>query len=162
LKHQAQPIVIDQNHYHSISTVARLREIALTYLEHFATRLNSRNQVFQDDRYLVVAFDQERGHVDLRYAGVNIRFLLVVGLSHSAPVAKVQCLYRFDANDELHTALLGEFVLQEGGRTNLIDHAGQPYFTHNGADLIAAFYLSKAFEKSLIMNVATQPSVEQQ
>jgi len=152
---QNQPIVVDQNHYHSIAKVARLRTLALVYLEHFSTYQNQRARVFEGDPLLTTAFDKDRGYADLTYAGTRIRFALIVGLSNSEPIAKVRCLHRFEVNGESKESSLGEFLLLEGGRTNLIERNGKPHYTEGSADLIAAYYFAKAFEKNLEGGMAT-------
>lgn len=153
---QIRPIVVDDNYYYAINQAARYREIALEHLESFSTKLNAQGRSFEGDKYLTVMFDRENGYVDLAYAGIRLRFLLVVGMADHEVVIKVKCLQKQQIDDEVRLSPLGEFIVGEGGRTNMIERGGRPFFMNQQPDIISSYYLSIALGRALNAEVLSE------
>jgi len=141
--------VLDENCDRRLNLLVNVRSQLLPMLAHFANCKQIAKSVFHQDDQLSVVESDRSDRVELLYAGTRIRFSLVVGLRGEDVVSKIVCTHVVDTFGKEQSFALGEFSVDDRGRTNYGESSGRPHYTKESADLIVAFYLSKAFENNL-------------
>jgi len=144
---QPQPI---QDHAHSrIKDAARLRADIARHMQPFWSPHAINENVFSGDSNVAFCPIEDGDYFQLKYAGLTIRMVIVVGLDDVQAVAKVQCFHMYNRTGEPKSTLLGEFTINAQGLTNLTQLGGRMLYTQTSADLIAAHFFAKAFENNV-------------
>lgn len=141
--------VLDESARYSLNSVAQLYRQLLPKMTYFAECTKIRESVFVDDDQFKVIPSDRPDHVELSYIGTRIRLTLIVGLQGKDAAGKIICTHVFDGFGKDQYLQLGEFSVDERGRTNFGERSGKPFYVHEAADLIIASYFKEALESNL-------------
>lgn len=145
---QTPPILLDGTATSQLQRVSELHNALKTKMSAFVLCKEIKNSVFEGDEQLVIEPIDGNGMVKLSYAGETIRLTPKVVFRDGDAHGKIVCTHEIATSVERQNIVVGEFSIDQAGRTNFTDHNGRLHFLHESADLIAASFFSKVFAGS--------------
>lgn len=99
---------------------------------------------------LQVVDNTAQGHIDFQYEGIEIRLTLFLTYDElDRPNGRVICTHRFKLHNDVTSVVLGDFLFNQTGQTNLgFAPNGRAYTLDGDADYIVIGYLDKAAKSS--------------
>lgn len=132
--------------------IAALEPQAQQFIEQFKHLLSAKQLIQQTNpsKFQTLRLQASNDYlITLEYVGFVLQFKLIYALRHGRTVGRVVCLNCYTAGDENYADMVGSFMFDPAGLTDLPPFEnGNAIYMSEGADAIAVHFIDRALREA--------------